>query len=95
VPPLPDYDENTTDDECAEIAARRSALLIEYEKLSTVPQIVMDPFSGSGTVCVVAKRHDRRAVGIELSYEYCDLARRRIRGLGVVERVKTAQMEMF
>jgi DNA modification methylase len=39
---------------------------------------VLDPFAGSGTVGVVALRHDRDFIGIELSEEYCELARRRI-----------------
>lgn len=40
--------------------------------------IVLDPFAGSGTVGVVALRHDRGFVGIELNKGYCELARRRI-----------------
>jgi DNA modification methylase len=42
--------------------------------------VVLDPFCGSGTTVMVALRHDRRAIGIELSPRYCDLARRRIVG---------------
>jgi DNA modification methylase len=45
----------------------------------TKPQdVVMDPFAGSGTTLAVAKRLDRRAVGIELNAEYIALAARRI-----------------
>lgn len=41
---------------------------------------VLDPFAGSGTVGVVANRHGRRFVGIELNPTYCEMARRRIAG---------------
>jgi DNA modification methylase len=39
---------------------------------------VLDPFAGAGTTGVVALRHDRSFVGIELNPEYVELARRRI-----------------
>jgi site-specific DNA-methyltransferase (cytosine-N4-specific) len=40
--------------------------------------VVLDPFFGSGTVGIVAKRLKRRCVGIEIDHEYADLARMRI-----------------
>ena len=40
--------------------------------------IVLDPFAGSGTTGLVAIREGRRFLGIELSPEYADMARRRI-----------------
>ena len=40
--------------------------------------VVLDPFSGAGTVAVVAKRHSRRYLGIELNPDYIALAEARI-----------------
>lgn len=42
--------------------------------------VVLDPFCGSGTVGVVALRHDREFVGIELNPAYAAMARERICG---------------
>jgi site-specific DNA-methyltransferase (adenine-specific) len=46
--------------------------------LSYRNDVVLDPFNGSGTSCVAAVVHDRRWVGIELSENYCEIAKRRI-----------------
>jgi site-specific DNA-methyltransferase (adenine-specific) len=40
--------------------------------------LVLDPFSGAGTVGLVADRLDRRYLGIDCSEDYCELARKRI-----------------
>lgn len=40
---------------------------------------ILDPFSGSGTTGMVALRHDRSYVGLELNPEYAALSRERIR----------------
>jgi len=45
---------------------------------SRIGDTVLDPFAGSGTVGVVALRHDRDFVGIELSPEYAQIALERI-----------------
>ena len=45
---------------------------------SRAGDMVLDPFSGSGTTCAVAKTLGREFVGIELSGEYIDLARQRL-----------------
>ena len=39
---------------------------------------VLDPFTGSGTVAVVALRHGRNFVGIELNSKYGEIAKERI-----------------
>jgi len=40
--------------------------------------IVIDPFMGSGTTCMVAKKHGRGYIGIELNPAYVELAEKRI-----------------
>ena len=54
--------------------------LIETPILSTCPPegVVLDPFVGSGTTCVVAKNFNRKYVGIDISEDYAQLARDRI-----------------
>ena len=40
--------------------------------------IVLDPFSGSGTTCYVAKRLNRKYIGIEKNKEFFNISKRRI-----------------
>jgi DNA modification methylase len=40
--------------------------------------LVLDPFTGSGTVAVVALKHGRNFVGVELNPEYAEIAKNRI-----------------
>jgi len=43
-----------------------------------VPGVVLDPFMGSGTTALVARKLGRRAVGVELSPEYAALCAKRL-----------------
>ena len=54
--------------------------LIKVPILATCPPegVVLDPFVGSGTTCVVAKNFNRKYVGIDISEDYAKLARDRI-----------------
>jgi len=40
--------------------------------------VVLDPFTGSGTSLVAAETLDRQWIGIELSPDYCEVARKRV-----------------
>lgn len=46
--------------------------------LSNENDLILDPFIGSGTTAVSCKSLGRKYIGIELSPEYCDIARRRV-----------------
>ena len=53
--------------------AERVIQLLSYEG-----DVVLDPFVGSGTTCVAAKKLDRHYVGVDNVPEYCELAERRL-----------------
>jgi hypothetical protein len=45
----------------------------------TVPCTILDPFSGAATTALVADRLGRHAIGIDLSHQYVEMARERLR----------------
>lgn len=62
-----------------------SVLLPLIRSFSRPGDLVLDPFSGSGSTLVAAALSGRRCLGIDLEARYVDLARRRLAGL---ERVR-------
>jgi hypothetical protein len=48
-----------------------------------VPCTVLDPFMGSGTVALVARRLGRKSIGVELNPEYAALCARRLQQLSL------------
>ncbi len=44
-------------------------------------RIVLDPFIGSGTTALVAKRLNRNYIGIDINPEYCKMSEERLKGL--------------
>ena len=53
--------------------------LIDRIVTSTNAKLILDPFMGSGTTAVVAMGNNRDFIGIDISHEYCENAKKRIR----------------
>ena len=54
-------------------------LIIQLTKECSNPtNLILDPFCGSGTTCVAAKMLGRDYIGIDISLEYCKIAKERL-----------------
>jgi site-specific DNA-methyltransferase (adenine-specific) len=60
------------------IPVRSLSKLCKCESTASRPGIVLDPFFGSGTTGLVAERHGRDWIGIELNPTFAELASKRI-----------------
>lgn len=45
---------------------------------SYVGDVILDPFSGSGSTIIASVLNNRNAIGIEIDYKYCELSKTRI-----------------
>ena len=55
--------------------------------------LIVDPFSGSGTTAAVAKRFSRRFIGIEQSKEYVEISRQRLQTVQVLNDPDVLEIE--
>lgn len=74
-------------------------LLMQLIECLTLPgDLILDPFCGSGTTCVAAKMLGRNYIGIDISENYCKIARERLAAVdsGVpVKEAHAGQMALF
>ena len=61
------------------------------EHYSKPEDLILDCYMGSGTFCVAAKKLGRRYIGIDISEEYCQIARDRLRAVDTGVPVKEAR----
>lgn len=67
---------------CKHPAIYPEFIVQELIKLLTRPgDIVLDPFVGSGTTAVAAKKLGRRFIGIDINPDYCKYAEKRVKSL--------------
>jgi DNA modification methylase len=53
--------------------AKRAIKLFSFQD-----DVVLDPFNGAGTTTYVAKTLNRKFIGVDISEEYCEIARKRL-----------------
>jgi len=61
------------------------------ENFTKPNDLIFDPFCGSGTTCVAAKMLGRRYIGIDISEQYCQITRERLKAIDSCVPVKEAR----
>lgn len=83
LPPLDTWEIQPVRGQAGRHKARFSEELVRIPILTTTPRqgVVLDPFAGSGTSLVFARKHGFRVIGIDAKKEYCDLMVEQLKGL--------------
>lgn len=81
LPPLDTWEIPSVRGQAGKHRARFSEELVRIPILTTTPPrgVVLDPFAGSGTSLVFARKHGFRAIGIDAKQEYCETMVERLR----------------
>ncbi len=67
--------------------------LIDRIIKSTTAKVILDPFMGSGTTAIAAVLNKRKYVGIEVSDEYCEMAKKRIESFSKNYKTQMAEQK--
>lgn len=80
--------ENMKEKEYREHPTQKPLKVMEWiiENYTEPTSLLLDPFMGSGTTLVAARRLGRKAIGIEINDKYCQIA---------IKRIKTIQMRLL
>jgi site-specific DNA-methyltransferase (adenine-specific)/modification methylase len=74
-------------------------LMIYCIKMAGLPETILDPFLGSGTTAVAAKKLGRHFLGFEIDEDYCEIAGKRIKraehGDYSLRKDKTGMLDLF
>lgn len=83
LPPLDTWEIAPVRGQASRHKARFSEELVRIPILTTTPLggVVLDPFGGSGTSLIFARKHGFRCIGIDAKEEYCEIMAKELRRL--------------
>jgi len=76
--PIPGHTTSENGDRCHPTQKPIKVISVWISYLSNEGDIILDPLMGSGSTLVAARRLGRKAIGIDISEKYCELARKRL-----------------